>query len=198
MKLLAVGFSITLAVTMCVSPVVTPTWGQTSSPTEAIIQNFVSPQASDQPAAPGQTPEQPPLKIEATNTVFFPVITRSISIPPPLPPPPGYYGDEWFMVAANPERTSWTPEQVSDARTLLWYRPIEAYIPQNVQLIAANGLIYVATSKGLYALHSVDGSVVWRYDTNMPLGNSPTVIGNTLYVAGYDRKLHALNAITGA
>ncbi len=199
MRLLAVGFFITLAITLCVSPGVTPTWGQTPSPTEATVTEITSTEASPQPTAPGQIPDQSPLGPEATSTVFIPVVTQTHrTTPPPLPPPPGNYGNEWFMVAANPERTSSTPEQVSDARTLIWYRPIEAYISQNVQLIAANGLIYVSTSRGLYALHAADGSVAWQYDTDMPLGNSPTVIGNTLYVAGYDRKLHALNAITGA
>lgn len=102
------------------------------------------------------------------------------------------------MVAANPQRTSWTSEQVTGNLHVEWYRPIEAYISQNVQIIAANGLLYIATSGGLYALDAVTGAVTWRYDTSMPLGNSPTVDGNVLYVGGYDRKLHALNATTGA
>lgn len=192
MKILAIGFMITMSITLCVSPVVTPTWGQTSTPTEILIQPATT-ETPEDPPEPEASPQQPVLAPEVTSTVYLPVITRTSSSFPP-----GNYGDEWFMVAANPERNSWTPVQVSDARQVIWYRPIEAYISQNTQLIAANGLIYVSTSKGLYALHSMDGSVVWRYDTNMPLGNSPTVIGDILYVGGYDRKLHVLNAVTGA
>ncbi len=173
MKLFAIGLTLTMAISMCVSPIVTPTWGQTPTPTEPVIV------------------------AEATNTVFLPIVTSTSGQPPPPPPPPGGYGDEWSMVAANPQRTSYTPEQVTNASTLIWYRPIEAYISQNVQIIASGGLIYVSTSKGLYALHSANGSVVWRYDTEMPLGNSPTVVDGILYVGGYDRKLHALNASTG-
>jgi len=104
---------------------------------------------------------------------------------------------DWATVAANPQRTSWTSEQVSGNLQVAWYRPIEAYISQNTQIIAAHGLLYVSTARGLYALNAGDGSVAWRYDTTMPLGNSPTVDGNVIYVAGYDRKLHALNALNG-
>ena len=80
---------------------------------------------------------------------------------------------------------------------VLWYRPIEAYISQNVQLIAANGLIYVSTSRGLYALNADNGAIAWRFDTELPLGQSPTVEQGVVYVGGYDRKIHALDASTG-
>ncbi|MCC6955730.1 MAG: hypothetical protein IT316_02980, partial [Anaerolineales bacterium] len=102
MRLLAVGFFITLAITLCVSPGVTPTWGQTPSPTEATVTEITSTEASPQPTAPGQIPDQSPLGPEATSTVFIPVVTQTHrTTPPPLPPPPGNYGNEWFMVAAN-------------------------------------------------------------------------------------------------
>lgn len=103
----------------------------------------------------------------------------------------------WPMVAANPQRTSWTPEEVTGNLQVEWYRPIEAYIPQNVQVIASRGFLYVATAKGLYTLNAANGEVAWRFDTEMPLGNSPTVVGGVVYVGGYDRKLHALDAVTG-
>jgi len=103
----------------------------------------------------------------------------------------------WPMVAANPQRTSWTPDEVSGNLHVEWYRPIEAYIPQNAQLIAGYGMIYVSTARGLYALNAANGNLVWRYDTELPLGNSPTLANGIAYVAGHDRKIHALDAITG-
>ena len=70
----------------------------------------------------------------------------------------------WPMAGANPQRTSWTAEQVPSAEYMSthrnqggngmlypqWYRPIEPYIPEKVQVIAANGLLYVSTARGLY------------------------------------------------
>lgn len=122
------------------------------------------------------------------TTVYLPVITGNQTVTG--------VGD-WPTVAANPQRTSWTPTEVTGLTNVEWYRPIEAYIPQNVQIIAAHGLLYLSTARGLYALNAENGTVAWRFDTELPLGNSPTVDNNTLYVAGYDRKLHALNALTG-
>jgi PQQ-like domain len=101
------------------------------------------------------------------------------------------------MVAANPERTSWAPQEVTGNLRVEWYRPIEAYIPQNAQLIASNGLILVPTARGLYALKADSGNVAWRFDTELPIGNSPTVFNGVVYFGGYDRKLHALNITNG-
>jgi hypothetical protein len=104
---------------------------------------------------------------------------------------------DWYMAGANPERTSWVSEEVSEDLSVKWYRPIEAYIGAKVQLIAANDMIYVSTARGLYALDADSGDLEWRYDTQLPMGHSPTVIGDTLYVGGFDKKVHAINALTG-
>ncbi len=118
---------------------------------------------------------------------------------PLAPPPPVPPGPEWNMVAANPARTSWVSTEVRGNLKVEWYRPVEAYIDQKVQLIAALGFVYVSTSRGLIALRADNGGLVWRFDTELPLGNSPTVdrANRVLYVAGFDRKLHALDAQTG-
>lgn len=110
---------------------------------------------------------------------------------------PAKTSSDWYMAGANPERTSWVSEEVAGELSVAWYRPIEAYIGAKVQLIAANDLIYVSTARGLYALKADTGDLSWRYDTQMPLGHSPTVVGDTLYVGGLDKKVHALNALNG-
>jgi beta-glucanase (GH16 family)/outer membrane protein assembly factor BamB len=117
--------------------------------------------------------------------------------------PPAVSAD-WPMVGANPARTSWTSDQVNPV-SVNWYRVIEPYISPHVQPILArtaqyaNGLVYISTSKGLYVYRADTGAFVWSYLTEMPLGNSPSVDSNTnvVYVGGFDRKIHALNASTG-
>lgn len=142
-------------------------------------------------AANAGTPQKPMAQTPGFS-LFMPFVQSAFNTPAPSGP------GEWSTVAANPQRTSWTPTEVYGQLNVEWYRPIEAYISQNVQLIASGGLIYVATAKGLYALNANNGAVAWRFDTEMPLGNSPTVVDDILYVGGYDRKLHALDARTGA
>jgi len=129
------------------------------------------------------------------DKLYLPVVHSAYQDPNPGG---GGSNGEWPTVAANPQRTSWTPEEVKGSLQVAWYRPIEAYISQNVQLIASNGLIYISTARGLYALNADNGNVTWRFDTELPLGNSPTVSGGILYVGGYDHKIHALDAKTGA
>ncbi len=124
--------------------------------------------------------------------------TPTPSGPTPTPAPAAF---EWGTVAHDAQRTSASPEEVAldvnNNGKVIWYRPIEAYIPQNSQVIAANNTLYVSTAKGLYAFNPSTGDVKWRFDTEMPLGNSPTVVNKVVYVGGMDRRLYALNADTG-
>jgi hypothetical protein len=110
---------------------------------------------------------------------------------------PGVEMGSWPMAAANPQRTSWTAEEVRGQLYPIWYKPIEPYIPPRVQIIGENGLLYVSTARGLYALDAESGDEVWVYPTELPLGHSPTVFDGVAYVGGFDRRLHAINAYTG-
>ena len=121
-------------------------------------------------------------------------------------------GADWPMAGANPQRTSWTAEQVPSAAYLAanrnqvdngmlhpqWAKPIAAYIPQKVQIIAANNTLYISTSRGLYALAPDTGAVKWVFPTELPLGHSPTIAGNVAYVGGLDHRLYAIDATTGS
>lgn len=104
----------------------------------------------------------------------------------------------WPMVAANPQRTSWTPEEVRGQLEVDWYRPIEPFVHPKFQVIAANGLLYISSARGLYALRADDGEVAWVYPTELPLGHSPTIAtinGTSIaFVGGFDRKIHAIQA----
>lgn len=104
---------------------------------------------------------------------------------------------DWYMAGANPQRTSWVSEEVGNA-SVDWYRPLEPYVMPHIQVIVSNNTAYVSTSKGLYAFDADTGTQNWVFPTELPLGHSPTVIGTTLYVGGYDHRLYALNAVTGA
>jgi len=106
-------------------------------------------------------------------------------------------GGGWPMAGADVQRSSWVPDEVRGPLYPAWYRPIEGYIPQEVQVIAARGKVYIASARGLYALDAKSGELVWRLDTELPLGNAPTIDGQTCYVAGMDRRLYALEADTG-
>ncbi len=108
------------------------------------------------------------------------------------------YSQDWMMVAANPERTSWNSEEIKGELQVEWYRPIEPFIHPKMQVIATNGLLYISTANGLYALRASNGDVAWVYPTKLPLGNSPTIANvggkSIAFVGGFDRKIHAIEA----
>ncbi|OGV95553.1 hypothetical protein A2W24_06675, partial [Microgenomates group bacterium RBG_16_45_19] len=104
----------------------------------------------------------------------------------------------WYTAGANFQRTSWVNEQVDTGLSVEWYRVIEPFIDFKSQVIAVDGTLYLSTSKGLLALNAATGALLWRYDTELPLGHSPTVVNRVVYIGGYDKKMRALNAATGS
>lgn len=112
-------------------------------------------------------------------------------IPPVQAQDDSWWQQNWAMAGANPQRTSWTSEEVKGRLYPEWYRPIEPYIPAKVQIIAANNLLYVSTASGLYAFRADNGEIAWVYSTQMPLGNSPTIYNGVAYIGGFDHKLYA-------
>ncbi len=142
------------------------------------------------------------LPVLANPKIVVPTLTptpQASPTPTPMPTSTPIPGSSvgWPMAGANPQRTSWTAEEVRGNLRPIWYKPIEPYISQKVQIIAVNDLLYVSTARGLYALNAATGAVQWVYPTEMPLGNSPTISNGVAYVGGYDHKLHAINALTG-
>ena len=129
-----------------------------------------------------------------------PVLAQGIDMLPPEDPEAGDSATPagWPMAAANPQRTSWVAEEVRGQLSPIWYRVIESYIPPKVQIIAAEGLLFISTANGLYALDAETGETTWVYPTELPLGNSPTVFEGVLYVGGLDHNLHAIDVQTGA
>lgn len=113
------------------------------------------------------------------------------------PPPPATGSAGWVTAGANPQRTSWVPDEAPGVLDEIWVRPIEPYISQKVQVIAAGGKLFVSTARGLHAFDAEKGDLLWTYPTELPLGHSPTYDAGRLYVGGLDRKLHAIEAATG-
>jgi hypothetical protein len=132
--------------------------------------------------------EVAPQESATPTKTFLPLVSTSS-----LPTSDG----SWPMAGANPQRTSWSSEEVLGDLRAVWYRPIEPFIPHRVQIIAAYDNIYLSTASGLYAFDAVTGAEKWVYPTEFPLGHSPTIYEGVAYVGGFDHKLHAIDALTG-
>ncbi len=103
----------------------------------------------------------------------------------------------WVTAGANPQRTSWVPDAAPGLLKPIWVKPIEPYISQKVQIIAASGKLFLSTARGLYAFDAVTGAELWVYPTELPLGHSPTYADGRVYAGGLDREIHAIDADTG-
>ena len=152
---------------------------------------------------PGNSDQAQPLRLDSQSDSGIPqkgaspVASYKILLPLVIYQRPTIESGAWPMAGANPQRTSWTPEEVRGQLEPAWYRPLEPYIPAKAQLIAAYNMLYVSTAKGLYAFNADNGAQEWVYPTEMPLGNSPTIYDQVAYVGGFDNKIHAINALTG-
>jgi outer membrane protein assembly factor BamB len=137
------------------------------------------------------------LTLAASDTLSLPV-TSTVRLPILFGSSLGAVTEaDWYMLAANPQRTSWNSEEVRGNLGVEWYRPIEPFVHHKIQVIAAEDKLFVSTARGLYAFDASNGAHVWTYGTELPLGHSPTYANGILYVGGYDRRIHAINASNG-
>lgn len=148
------------------------------------LGEYSSPQTLDQASANS-------LEESEDSQLFMPLVNGYTSYKP------GPSDGNWPMAGANPQRNSWTSEEVRGHLIAEWFKPFESYIMQKVQIIAEYGNLYISTANGLYALDAETGAQEWVYPTEMPLGHSPTIHEGVAYVGGFDHKLHAVDAYSG-
>src|SRR4030065_305542 len=67
----------------------------------------------------------------------------------------------WVTAGANWQRTSWVPDAAPGALKAIWVKPVEAYISQKVQIIAASGKLFLSTAQGLYVFDADTGADAW-------------------------------------
>lgn len=104
---------------------------------------------------------------------------------------------DWPMPGGSPNRHSYTPAEVKGKVNPAWYVTFKPYISRKVQPIIVDGLVYISTAEGLFAIDTATEKVKWQYKTELPLGHSPAVVDGIAYVGCYDKKIHAIDAKTG-
>jgi outer membrane protein assembly factor BamB len=110
---------------------------------------------------------------------------------------PSTGGTEWPMTAGNPERNSHNEVEIRGNLSIDWSRVIDPFVDTKVQVIAAAGKVFVSTSQGLFAFDATIGAQSWVYGTELPVGNAPTIVGNVVYLPGFDHRIQALNITSG-
>ena len=111
---------------------------------------------------------------------------------------------DWPMPGHDPARSSWASrDKIEPALRPVWHRKIGPYIPSRVQIVTVAAtadvpaLVLASTSRGLYSLDPADGRELWCYPTDVPIDQSPTVVGGVIYFGCTDKTVHALQAATG-
>lgn len=74
----------------------------------------------------------------------------------------------WVTAGANAERTSWVPDAAAGALRSVWVKPVEPYISQKVQIIAAEEKLFLSTARGLYAFSADTGPNCGCIPPNFP------------------------------
>lgn len=140
---------------------------------------------------PNAQPQVSLASAQASLPIYMPYVSR------PGGPVVGGPG-EWPMAGANPQRTSWTPSEVTGSLKPEWYTYFDSYISQKVQIIAAANMLFISAADGLHALDASSGGEIWFFPMAMPPGNAPTFANATIYLGGLDGKIYALDAGSGA
>src|SRR5580704_9263894 len=62
----------------------------------------------------------------------------------------------------------------------------------------ANGVVYVGSDVGIWAVNASTGALLWSYAAGDYVDSSPAVANGVVYVGSNDKSVYALNASTGA
>lgn len=98
----------------------------------------------------------------------------------------------WYTAGANSRRSSHVTEEIKGKLYAEWSLPIKPYIPQRVQIIAVDGVLYIATTEGILAINSSTQTKKWDFASEAIM-QSPTVINGKVYFGSMDHKLYALD-----
>ncbi len=98
----------------------------------------------------------------------------------------------WPTLHRDYQRSGYTDEVVKGPYERKWYRDFhEEMIATRVEAIVAEGNCFVGTFAGnLYALDVADGSTVWQFQSEGPIGHSPCYAHGKLFFGadeGFDR-----------
>jgi len=88
----------------------------------------------------------------------------------------------------------------AETGTFRWCYPATETLTSTIRTSPAvgDGMVYFGCGDGrLYAISTVDGSLVWSFVTRSNITSSPVLVGDVLYFGSDDRKLYALDARTG-
>lgn len=117
-------------------------------------------------------------------------IWRSAPLSTPLALPPVVDGERVFGVTADGAMTAW---RVTDG-AITWQQP---GLAAPLQILAAHGLIYVATEGRLTAYRQSTGERAWSYPVGMPLVSRLAADADHVYIAVLDNSVRAHRASNG-
>jgi len=149
-------------------------------------------------------------KDQKVNTLDAGLVIRDWGESPSPQPTTPSSTNEWVQFGHDPQRTNYTPQAVSTPWNFKWQwngsdpdgkkQANHISLPELVQPITGGGLVYIAAgNKGIYALNSNNGNVVWNRNPGGSIDATPTydTTSGWLFALSTNGILYKLNAQTG-
>ncbi len=104
---------------------------------------------------------------------------------------------DWPVYRGNTAHSASSKAKLGNSSSTLWtFKPGSTFSP--TAPTAAGGLVFYCGSDGnVYALDGVTGAPAWRFQTNGPILQPPTIWNGRAYVGSGDGFVYALEAATG-
>ncbi|XHH09006.1 MAG: PQQ-binding-like beta-propeller repeat protein [Candidatus Bathyarchaeia archaeon] len=104
---------------------------------------------------------------------------------------------DWYMSRRDALHSGYADTSAPLTNTTLWITHLNEITTSSPAIV--NGILYIGTGNGtIYALDTVDGSIIWEYTTGGAVKSSPAVVAGVVYVASDDQYLYALDATDGS
>ncbi|MBN1161225.1 MAG: PQQ-binding-like beta-propeller repeat protein [Dehalococcoidales bacterium] len=105
---------------------------------------------------------------------------------------PAVSGNLCYIAGYNGKIYAYNTTDLATRWIYPWDRYLEAFVGG---IVIGDNKLYVGCSDGyVYALDTVTGTEVGKYQTDDKIWGTPTLADNILYIGSFDKKLYALNA----
>ena len=100
---------------------------------------------------------------------------------------------DWPMFQHDPQHTGFSDCNAPDTNETLWITQLPG---TSSSPVVVDGVVFIGTNEGLYALREIDGEIMWKNEKIEIVYSTPLVLDDMLFIGG-DKYVYGVNKMDG-
>src|SRR5659263_54894 len=105
------------------------------------------------------------------------------------------FAADWSMFKNDLSHSGYTDDVLNVPLTLKWTKGLGFETDSSPVIV--NGVFYIGSTFGVFALNAETGKEIWRYQTNGFIKSVPAVSNGVVYFGAEDKMFYAIDAKNG-